>query len=169
VIPNGTQLQYEIQPQGAGAWYPLGDAAMRLGNDGTAPNLVNLRAVLLGTSDLQPAFALTTAGVTISRPDVNLEAWSVERTLGAATTSVTLKLLLADWDAVNHTLTPTIVTAGPTETSGTLVSTLDRDGATQKTWTFTIPSSSAYTIKIAGTRESGSAPFSIINRIDIAG
>lgn len=169
VVPDGCVLQYEIQPAGSGAWYPLGDETMRLGNDGTAPNLVNLRVVLLGTSDLQPAFALTTGGITVSRPDVELEAYSVERTLDAATTSVTLKLLLADWDAVNHTITPEIVTAGPTETGGTLVSTVDKDGATQMTWTFTIPESSAYVIKIAGTRASGSRPFSIINRIDIAG
>jgi hypothetical protein len=169
VVPDGCVLQYEIQPSGSGAWYPLGDQTMRLGNDGTSPNLVNLRAVLLGTSDMQPAFALTTGGITVSRPDVALAAYSVARTLGAATTSVTLKLLLADWDAVNHTITPKIVTAGPTETGGTLVATVDMDGATQKTWTFTIPSSSAYVIKIAGTRASGSHPFSIINRIDIAG
>jgi len=168
VVPDGCQLQYEIQPQGSGTWYPLGNASMVLGNDTTAPSLVNLRAVLLGTSDLAPAFALTSGAITVSRPDVAVQSWSTTRTLGGATTSVTLKLMLADWDAANHAITPKIVTSGPTETGAGTTVTETLDGATRKTYTFTIPSSSSYEIKISGTRNSGSKPFAIINRIDIA-
>jgi len=168
VVPDGCTLQYEIQPQGSGAWYPLGDATLRLGTDTTAPNLVNLRAVLLGTSDLQPAFAATTGAIRISRPDTSFVSWSTTRTLGAATTSVTLKLMLADWDAANHTITPKIVTGGSTEVAASTTVTTEIDGATRKVYTFTITSSSSYEIKISGTRGSGSKPFALINRIDIA-
>lgn len=168
VIPEGCTLQYEIQPQGSGAWYPLGDAALRLGTDLTAPNLVNLRAVLLGTSDLQPAFITQANAITASRPATSVQHWSVSRTLGAATTGVTLKLWLSDWDAAHHTITPKIVTGGSTETAASSTVTSDQNGATLKTFTFTIPSSSAYEIKIAGTRDAGSKPFGIINRMDIA-
>ncbi len=168
VVPDGCVLQYEIQPQGSGSWYPLGDATLRLGTDSTAPALVNLRVVLLGTSDLQPAFTATDAAIRVSRPDLALQSWSVMRTLAAATTSVTLKLLLGDWDAANHTLTPKIVTGGSIETSASTTVTTEVDGATRKTYTFTIPSSSSYEIKLSGTRNAGSKPFVILNRIDIA-
>jgi hypothetical protein len=169
VVPDGCTLQYEIQPQGSGAWYPLGDASMVLGNDATAPNLCNLRAVMLGTSDLQPAFLPSTGAIAVSRPNVSFESWSTTRTLAAATTSVTLKLMLAEWDAAYHTITPKIVTGGSTETApSTTVTTLDADGITRKTYTFTIPSASSYEIKISGTRQTGSQPFSVINRVDIA-
>lgn len=168
VVPDGCVLQYEIQPQGLGSWRPLGDAAMYLGNDSSAPNLVNLRVVLLGTSDLQPAFALTPGAIRVSRPDTSLVSWSTTRTLGSASTSVQLKLLLSDWDGANHTITPKIVTGGSTETSAGTTVTEALDGATRKTYTFTIPSSSSYEIKISGTRNSGFKPFCIINRIDIA-
>lgn len=169
LVPDGCQLQYEIQPQGSGQWYPLGDEGLRLGNDSNAPALVNLRAVLLGTSDLQPAFAATDAAIRVSRPDVAFQSWSTVRTLGAATTSVTLKLLLADWDAAYHTLTPSIVTGGSTVTAPSSTTTLAEEGATRKTYTFTIPSSSSYEIKLVGGRVSGAKPFAVINRIDIAG
>ena len=168
LVPDGCELRYEIQPQGAGAWYAVGDAGMRLGNDATAPSLVNLRVVLLGTQDVQPAFSLTTGAIRVSRPDLAFTAWSTARTLGAATTGVTLKLLIADWDAVNHTITPKIVTGGSTETAASTTVTTDQNGATLKTYTFTIPASSSYEIKLSGTRTSGSKPFVVLNRIDIA-
>ncbi|MGI2326195.1 MULTISPECIES: hypothetical protein, partial [unclassified Methylococcus] len=108
VVPEGTELRYEIQPSGSGAWYPLGDPSLVLS---TGPNLVNLRAVLLGTSDLAPAFVLTNNAIQASRPDTSFVHWSTARSV-ASTTSVTLKLLVAHWDAANHTLTPRIVTGG---------------------------------------------------------
>ena len=168
VVPDGCVLQYEIQPQGSGTWYPLGAAAMYLGADSTAPNLCNLRVVLLGTSDLQPAFAATTGAISVSRPATSAVSWSAARTLAAASTSVQLKLLLADWDAVNHTITVRIVTGGTTETAPSTTVTDVVEGATRKHYTFTIPSSSSYEIKISGARASGSKPFAIINRIDVA-
>ncbi len=47
VVPDGCELQYEIQV--GGKWYALGDQALVLQS---APDIVPLRAVLLGTSDL---------------------------------------------------------------------------------------------------------------------
>ncbi|MGK0657665.1 hypothetical protein ACSHWI_14315 [Methylococcus sp. S2T] len=164
VVPEGTELRYEIQPSGSGAWYPLGDPSLVLS---TSPNLVNLRAVLLGTSDLAPAFVLTNNAIQASRPDTSFVHWSAARAV-ASTTSVTLKLLVAHWDAANHTLTPRIVTGGSNEVAPSTTVITDEDGAKRFSYTFTIPASTAYEIKLSGTRNAASQPFAVVERIDVA-
>lgn len=161
VTPKGCEFHYEIQPTGSGAWYRLGDASMVLN---TSPNLVNLRAVFTGTSDLAAAVKLTNSAVTVSRPTTTATWWSTERTV-ASTTSIVLSALVSAWDAVNHTLTPKIVISG-TEYSASVTTSVDEDGAKRFKYSFTVPATTAYRIKLASTRAAGSNPFAVVELID---
>jgi len=161
VLPKGCEFQYEIQPTGAGAWYKLGDSAMRLS---TSPNQVNLRAVFTGTSDLAPAVVLTNSAVTVSRPAVTATWWSTSRTV-PSTTSIVVSALVSAWDAVNHALTPKIVIGG-TEYAASVTTSATEDGATRFKYSFTVPATTTYKIKLTGTRTAGSNPFAVVELID---
>lgn len=161
VVPKGCEFHYEIQPTGAGAWYRLGDSVMRLS---ASPNLVNLRAVFTGTSDLAPAIVLSNNAITASRPATNAVWWSTVRTV-PSTTSIVLSALVSAWDAANHTLTPKIVIGG-TEYAASITTSVDEDGAKRFKYSFTVPSSTTYQIKLTAARNAGSNPFAVIELID---
>lgn len=161
ITPKGCEFQYEIQPTGAGAWYKLGDPILRLA---TSPNLVNLRAVFTGTSDLAPAVVLTSNAVTVSRPNTTSTWWSAARTV-PSTTSIVLSALVSAWDGVNHTLTPKIVIGG-TEYAASVTTSVAEDGATRFKYSFTVPATTTYKIKLTGTRTAGSNPFAVVELID---
>jgi hypothetical protein len=161
ITPKGCEFQYEIQPTGAGAWYKLGDPILRLA---TSPNLVNLRAVFTGTSDLAAALVLTDNAITVSRPDTASTWWSEARTV-PSTTSIVLSALVSAWDGVNHTLTPKIVIGG-VEYAPAVTTSAAEDGATRFSYTFTVPATTTYQIKLTGTRAAGSNPFAVVELID---
>lgn len=161
LIPKGCDLFYEIQPTGAGAWYPLGDATLRLAS---GPNLVNLRAVLLGTKDLAPALTLTENAITVSRSGDSLVYYSTERTV-TSTTGIVLSALVHNWDVANHSLTPKIIVSS-TEYAASATSYVTEDGARRYHYTFTVPATTTYKIKLSGTKTAGAQPFSIVELID---
>lgn len=161
VLPKGCEFHYEIQPTGAGAWYKLGDSTLRLS---TSPNQVNLRAVFTGTSDLAPAMVLTNNAVTVSRPATTATWWSTARTV-PSTTSIVLSALVSAWDAAFHTLTPKIVIGG-TEYAASVTTSTTEDGATRFKYSFTVPATTTYKIKLSGTRTTGSNPFAVVELID---
>lgn len=165
VVPKGCELRYEIQV--GGKWYPLGDSAMRLS---TLPDIVPLRVVLLGTSDLAPAFQLAPNAIVGSRPGTSLVHWSTTRTLASASTSITVQVVVAQWDQANHTLTCELKSGGTTYTPVTTVAKDEPDGQAKRiTYTFAPnPGISTYQIKLVGNRTPASQPFVIAERTDIA-
>lgn len=164
IVPDGCELRYEIQV--VGKWYPLGDAAMRLS---TLPDIVPLRLVLLGTSDLAPAFRLAPNAITGSRAATSLAHWSKLRTLAAPSSSITVQVVVAQWDAANHTLACEIKSGATTYTPATTVVRDEPDGQAKRiTFTFTPPAISTYAIKLTGARSAASAPFVVVERTDVA-
>ena len=164
IVPDGCELRYEIQV--GGKWYPLGDAAMRLS---TLPDIVPLRLVLLGTSDLAPAFRLVPNAITGSRAATSLAHWSKLRTLAAPSSSITVQVVVAQWDAANHTLACEIKSGATTYTPATTVVRDEPDGQAKRiTFTFTPPAISTYAIKLTGARSAASAPFVVVERTDVA-
>lgn len=161
IIPKGCAIHYEIQPTGAGAWYAFGDSVLRLA---TLPNLVNIRAVLLGTRDLAPGIKLSNNALHVSRPADAMVFWSTERTV-ASTTQVVLSSLIHNWDNVNHTFTPKIVVGG-TEYAASVTTYVTEDGARRYKHTFTVPATTAYKIKVSASKTSGAQPFTIAELID---
>lgn len=164
IVPDGCELRYEIQV--GGKWYPLGDAAMRLS---TLPDIVPLRLVLLGTSDLAPAFRLAPNAITGSRAATSLAHWSKLRTLAAPSSSITVQVVVAQWDAAHHTLACEIKSGATTYTPATTVVRDEPDGQAKRiTFTFTPPAISTYAIKLTGARSAASAPFVVVERTDVA-
>ena len=164
IVPDGCELRYEIQV--GGKWYPLGDAAMRLS---TLPDIVPLRMVLLGTSDLAPAFRLAPNAITGSRAATSLAHWSKLRTLAAPSSSITVQVVVAQWDAAHHTLACEIKSGATTYTPATTVVRDEPDGQAKRiTFTFTPPAISTYAIKLTGARSAASAPFVVVERTDVA-
>ncbi|MGI2326185.1 MULTISPECIES: hypothetical protein, partial [unclassified Methylococcus] len=63
---------------------------------------------------------------------------------------------------------PRIVTGGSNEVAPSTTVITDEDGAKRFSYTFTIPASTAYEIKLSGTRNAASQPFAVVERIDVA-
>lgn len=165
VVPDGTEIRYEIQI--GGKWYPLGDEIMRLAG---LPDIVPLRVVLLGTSDLAPAFHLVANAITGSRAATSLVHWSTVRTLAAASSTITVQVVVAQWDAANHTLACALKNGAATLTPSTTVVRDEPDGQAKRfTYTFAVAGgTSAYQVRLTGTRTTASAPFVVVERTDVA-
>ena len=165
VVPDGTELVYEAQV--AGKWYPVADLAPLLA---TLPDIVPLRAVLLGTTDLAPALQLTANAITASRPTTSFLHWSAQRTLPAASASITVQVVVAQWDPANHTLACALQN-GATPYSPVSTVVRDEPDGQAKRFIFTFtpgPAISTYQIKLTGTRTAASAPFVVVERTDVA-
>ena len=165
IVPDGTELVYEAQI--AGKWYPLADLSPLLA---TLPDIVPLRAVLLGTTDLAPALQLTANAITASRPTTSFLHWSAQRTLPAASASITVQVVVAQWDPANHTLACALQN-GATPYSPVSTVVRDEPDGQAKRFIFTFtpgPAISTYQIKLTGTRTAASKPFVVVERTDVA-
>lgn len=164
VVPKGCEIRYEVQV--GGRWYALGDATMVLS---AAPDLVPLRAVLLGTSDLAPGLVLAANAITASRPATAMVHISALRTLGASSTQITVEAVAAAYDPAHHTLACELISGANTYTPS-VTATEDEPGGGAKRfiWTFSIPGGvSSYKIRLTGGRDA-TAPFSVTERVDVA-
>ena len=106
--PDGTKLIWEMQR--AGKWYQLSEGEEQ-GLSG-APNLVAFRAVFIGTTDLMPGFDTNQAEVELSRLANAFNHISVEEDFQAATNSAEVHYWIENWNADEHTLTPTLIVGG---------------------------------------------------------
>ncbi len=164
VVPKGCELSYEIQV--GGKWYKLGDPENRLS---VAPDIVPLRAVMVGTSDLAPAIQLGPQALLASRAAVSLTHWGKTRNLAATTTSIQVQVVVAQWSQANHALACALKVGGSTVTPSATVVKDEPDGQAKRfTFTFTVAATNSYQIKLTGTRSAGSAPFVVVERTDIA-
>ena len=164
IVPKGCELSYEIQV--GGRWFKLGDPDNRLAG---APDIVPLRAVLVGTSDLAPAFQLTGQAFTASRAATAFLHWSKQRNLAAPTNSVQVQVVVAQWDDANHSLACTLKVGNDQITPVTTVTRIEPDGQARRvTFTFAPAAANAYQIKLSGSRAAGSAPFVVVERTDLA-
>lgn len=99
ITPAGTELHFEIRPEGSGTWY-------RLGGEGNPfqglPALVRFRAVFVGTKDLMPGFKLTGSDVVVSRPALTFRHFTKTRNLPAPSQSVKVICILDFFNEANH-------------------------------------------------------------------
>lgn len=126
VVPDGTQIQFEIQPQG-GSWTPLEE--VESGNTALfgLPPLVNFRAVLIGTKDVMPAIDLANSYATMSRPRTTGRHISQPITLAAPTQDFKVVMKLEEYYEANHDFTMVLndVTNGLTAVAPATIT--DRD------------------------------------------
>ena len=125
--------------------------------------------MLVGTSDLAPAFQLTGQAFTASRAATAFLHWSKQRNLAAPTNSVQVQVVVAQWDDAHHSLACTLKVGNDQITPVTTVTRIEPDGQARRvTFTFATNAANAYQIKLSGSRAAGSAPFVVVERTDIA-
>ncbi len=166
VIPSSTKLDFQVLVDGA--WMSLNAANAEADIFGSAPPLCQLRMVFLGTPDVMPAINLTTSQAKVYRPATAFVHFSKVRTLVTPTTSVTVILLLeGGFDPAHHACNCYLIVSGsPVSPSAT--TDLVTDTGTQRSFHFTISSSSSYRVKITGTTDDTQNLFHVSERTDVA-
>ena len=117
IVPDGTNLSYEIQV--GSTWYNLTDVdKYMLGQGGTIPPLLPMRAVFMGTIDCMPAINLADSSVYVSRPDVYARHVTTTRTLAAGSTKIRVSERYEAFDPVYHTASCKLLTGAPARNAG---------------------------------------------------
>jgi hypothetical protein len=164
VVPEGTELHYEIQVDGK--WYRLDDGVDHLAG---APAIIPLRAVFLGTSDLAPAFTAGIDRLTASKSADAFIHYSAQRTLAAASTNITVEVVAHNYNAANHSLVASLEDAGASTPASLTETFAEEGGATRFRFTFApSPGLTTYQVKLTGSKNAGTAPFTVTERIDVA-
>lgn len=141
VVPDGTTLSYEIQV--GSSWYALQDVnTYMLGQGGTIPPLLPLRAVFMGSVDCMPAINLADSQVSVSRPDVTARHITQTRTLTASSTQIRVIERYEFFDPVYHTASAQLRSGASFSTIATPSSVTTHidpnDGAYEKTYVFNL-------------------------------
>jgi len=178
-VPEGTDLRFEVLPSG-GSWTPL--APVLEGNTvyHNLPPLLEFRAVFIGTTDVMPGIDLTNSEVRISRPRTTFTHISKSITPAAATQSIKVTVVAANFYEANHDLTCVIDdnTNGATDIAPATTSDVDRgavDDADHRRiertfeWTATeLPSATSdFQIKINGATTSALDTFIVEERVHL--
>lgn len=165
--PVGAGLYFEYQV--GGVWYPVqGGAAYGLAS---APALIPLRMVLLGTLDLMPALVLPTSVAKVQRWGTAFQHWSTTRTLSTASTSIKVRALLEGFNPAKHTFAAKLEVGGSVVNATSTVTTLV-DEATGARWVdsnFTLgTATTAYKVRLDGTTTDAQDGFHVAERYDLA-
>ncbi|WP_313410588.1 hypothetical protein [Stutzerimonas kunmingensis] len=164
VEPAGAALEFEIQI--GGRWYLFGDEVFRLAD---LPDIVPLRAVLLGTSDTAPALQMAPEVITASRPAITLTHYSTLRSLASPSSAIQVQIALSRWDDAHHSLSCALVSGATSYTPAVTSSKVELDGTLRVTFSFTADTPlESYRVKLTGSRAAGATPFVIVERTDIA-
>ena len=163
--PAGTQLVWEIQPQGSTTWsmlVPQGSANPLIG----LPPLVQVRATFLGTTNLAPAIVLdSNARVWGGRMQSSMLAVSQQQAFGFTSSSITTVITVDNYRPSVNTFTPKLLLAdGVTQLSPSVTSTaIDPTDSTRYTFTSTFmpssPQSSAAVLPGLSTSNLVQVPF----------
>jgi hypothetical protein len=137
VLPDGTELWWEVQPAGTGPW-------LKIATDGgnavfsTLPTTAQLRAVMVGTHDIMPMVRLTGSVVEVSRSKMGFTHISEVQTLGTSSDEIKIGYDLEGWDGAHQTATITLIDNTDTPVAADSVETITLgDGAVRKIATFT--------------------------------
>lgn len=175
-VPDGTGIIFEMNA-GTG-WVAMPGATENpAGPLATHPALVQLRAVLIGTTDAMPGFGIgpTRSCVTVSRGDTSFVHISTERTLPAAADTIEVVLRAVHWADDEHSLAVKLLTGGAFTTVETADAAVDMPEpvtpASLKTKKFVFnvsPSIDSYKIRIEGASTDQWKLFSVTERTDVA-
>ncbi|MCB1466648.1 MAG: hypothetical protein KDK08_05795 [Rhizobiaceae bacterium] len=142
VVPSACSLSFEIQV--AGIWYNMQDTgSYMLGQGGTIPPLLPLRAVFNGSQDVMPAINTLDSSITVSRPGLAQRHISTTRTLPTASSQIRVTMHYEAFDAAFHTATVKLLSGVSFATSTNPTSTTVVDlgnGAREVTYVFNLGS-----------------------------
>ena len=164
--PESTSAVYEVQASGQ-PWVPLAelpDSAVN-GPLHLLPTLLNFRVTLSGTPDVMPGINLAATQQHLQRPATAMTFVSDAWTLAAASQTIKVKVVSADFVEADHDLTISLL-AGPGETAEAAdaveTETL-ADGTTVRTATFNFaaPGYSQFKVKLVGATAGATSVFTI--------
>lgn len=165
IVPDGTELHWEYQV--AGIWYPLNDRSAS--NLRSLPNLLPLRAVFVGTTDVMPGISLTNSQVIASRPGTAFTHFSTMRTLATPSDTVKVRILLEEFDAAHHTVGCQLIISGtPVDPDSNIEEVVDARG-TWREYLFELGSTTTeYAIKLTGSTDAWWRGWHVAARYDFA-
>ncbi len=137
-IPGGCELGWEIRPAGTDTWIELDDGDPAANPLVGLPATVELRMVMLGTTDLQPMIQLDDKAVSqVARNRGNMVAVSKLVAFGLSTTSIVTQYTLDNYDAARHTFTPSIMVGAAVVNPTTTQMTIDPQNPNRRTYVST--------------------------------
>ncbi|MBI1649879.1 hypothetical protein [Hyphomicrobium sulfonivorans] len=170
IQPSSTELVYEIQPGGSGAWRRL--TVDDLGALSSTPALCRFRARFVGTRDMMPGINLVDSEVRVSRPKTTLthisKPWPIEN----ASNKITVQLLLEDFDPTPHDVNCRLRIAGAWVTADTITTRLvtAEDKRWQRTYVFELDDPvTEFTTEVTATTNHPSTTFHVAEFIFWAG
>lgn len=166
IVPESTDLIFEVQPGGSGAWVPLKPEDLSAFN--STPPLARFRARFAGTRDIAPGLMLTGSRCKVSRPKLAFVHVSEVQTLAGASDDITVKVLLEAFDDTPHDLTCRLRIGGSWEDpAATVTQLLDAaDKRYARSFHFTPGSpTDTFSIELNGTTNSAGNTFHVAERI----
>lgn len=165
ITPDATELIFEYQLEGI--WHPISrDTAERLR---TAPALLPIRVVFVGTIDLMPQINLNTSQVVVQRYGMQFTHFSTTRTLQTGSSNIIVRILVENYKPNKHTVSCNLIvgnnTVNPSSTTYDVVS----ETARWIEYRFQLSSATtSYKIKLQGSTTDRFDHFHVAARYDIA-
>lgn len=171
----GTDLIFEVQPQGAGEWFTVNgpDAVSALA---ALPTLVNLRLTFVGSHDVMPGLKLSDSVARCFRRKTTFKHVTPVLTRVTANT-VKYTAYLRGFNATapaNHTCVAKVLIGGVTElhdlVTDEVVAPIGGDpGGVKRTWTFNLAApTSSYRVELTGTTADARKAFIVTEAVDQA-
>lgn len=143
-VPGGCALSWEIRPVGTTQWIEIDDGDPATNPLVGLPASVELRMVMLGTTDLQPMIQLDEKAVSrVSRNRSNMVAVSQNFAFGITSNSLVTQFTLDNFDPDHHSFTPAIMVGTSTIAPTTTAVTTDPLKPTRRTYLSTYELGSA--------------------------
>jgi hypothetical protein len=118
IVPASTNLVFEVQPGGSGAWIAL--TSDDLTAFASTPPLAHFRVRFVGTRDIMPGLMLTGSRAKIARPKVAFKHVSTLITLAAASDNITVIYTLEGFDETPHDFAVLLRQGATNETADTI-------------------------------------------------
>lgn len=174
-LPEGTDIDFRIRV--SNEWRSLREGALDVNILSGLPALVQLQAILVGTTDVMPAFGVgeTRSEVLLERPKTAMTHVSAPRLMPAPVNTIELNLRLENWDegVGKHSITGTVLTGvgyATVETADAVSSVPDpRDDTVRLVrLTFNVAApTSDFKFKLAGASGASAQRFHVAERADI--
>jgi hypothetical protein len=166
IVPDSTQLIWEVKPQGSTTWIPL-DQANLSAFDATPP-LALFQARMVGTQDVAPGVMLIGSQVSIARPKLAFTHISTPIELAAPSDTIKVKLRLEDFDDTPHDCGMRLRVDAAWETPDVTedVVIAAETGQLYRTFTFNLAApADTFSIEIAGTTNNAGNTFHVAERV----
>ncbi|BBF92354.1 hypothetical protein [Blastochloris tepida] len=163
IEPESTELIYEVQPGGSGAWVPL--TADDLTAFSAAPPLARFRARFVGTRDMHAGLKVGGSRVRLSRPKTTFRHISEPQTLAAPSSDIYVKTLLEGFDETPHDAGCRLRVGAGWETPDVTVDKAVPTGI-ERTYRFQLAAPTpTFSIELTGVTNSPASVFHIAERV----